>query len=171
MKKQISLYNKQNNIVKCDVLIEFKYDDPETIDLENTGVFLRAYRVPITGDNIELSQVSVCPEKIDLFGSTINLMSGVGDTVSAISLSGENGIYIGASAGVKLYSGPLNGNSNVSIELMPTHLLLGASASAGTTAVKITPSAFVIASSQSEVDSLAGNTKITGILTTTTENG
>ncbi len=65
MKKQISLYNKQNNIVKCDVLIEFKYDERNYIvytdnTIDNDGMF-NIYKGCINPNN----QISD-PEDVDV---------------------------------------------------------------------------------------------------------
>jgi len=68
-----------------------------------------------------------------MFSNEIDMLSGSasGGSVgtSAVKISGQNGIWIGSSAGVKLFSGSANLDSpgGANIELMPTYLLMGVS--------------------------------------------
>jgi hypothetical protein len=70
---------------------------------------------------------------------------------SALSISPSNGIWIGSGAGVTLYSGNVNmteshgvysvsGGSGASVELLPTHLLMGVSNGNNAAAIEITDS-------------------------------
>lgn len=65
MKKQISLYDKNNNIIKCDVLIEFTYDKRNYIvytdnTIDDDGMF-NLFKGCINQDN----QISN-PEDVDV---------------------------------------------------------------------------------------------------------
>lgn len=128
-----------------------------------------------------LSKVLIHPEKIEL-GSADILMRGANriqmitsrsnlTNTSALSISPDNGVWIGSGAGVTLYSGNVNmtesngiysvsGGSGASVELLPTHLLMGVSSGSNGTAVEITEAQMVIASGTADRTS-----SITGLST------
>ena len=127
------------------------YDDPSIPDFDDGGIFLRSYSVPVSSnEGLLSSQVIIRPKEINLQSATINLLSAVGDAVSALSLNGSTGIYLGSNVGIKLFSGNIYNQqgalNGANIELMPTHLLLGVTGSTSATGLKITPSSFIIAS-------------------------
>ena len=98
-------------------------------------------------DGVQYSRIKIHPTEIEMAGSQINMLSGTGSGVtSAFQLKG-NGIWIGSTASVKLFSGNIsNDGSGSNIELNPNYLLLGVSRDNASTAVKITPDSFVVAS-------------------------
>ena len=137
----------------------------------DSGIYLAAEQFNSTSGNTLLSKISIEPQKIDLGGAAeINIFSAVNQEMfgaNAISLN-HNGIKIASTAGISLFSGDIS-NSGANIELKPTHLFLGVNNTGENntpaTAVKITPSSFVISSGASEATTLSNGT-LTGIADT-----
>jgi len=120
-------------------------------------------------DGVVASFVKIHPTEIKMFGSKIDLLAGTNALgASALRLDGNNGIYIGSSAGIKLFSGSNDmanpGGANVA--LMPEYLLFGVSSGINTTAVRITDEAFTVAAGAAAVNALSnGSSSLTGITT------
>jgi len=110
-----------------------------------------------------------------MFASEIEMLAGAtGDNsvgVSAMTLSGSKGIWLGSNKGIRLFSGTdtLNGESasNANIELVPTHLLLGVSNTNGGTAIKMDTEAITLAAGSNAVENIENNgiSGVTGSLT------
>lgn len=163
------------NITGPYVNIEsFTFDNGDSqID---AGVFITAKRVGInettqTASTL-LSEISVQPHEISMFGSKITLLTTVTNNnvttnVSALQLSGDDGIFLGSGKGITLFSQDSDiGESNgATIQLMPTHLLLGANAGSDATAIKITPDSFVVAAGQANAATLSNtNSTLSGVV-------
>lgn len=120
------------------------------------------------------AKVLINPGKIYMFGNEIDMVSGTpgqGGSIgtSAVKISGQNGIWLGSTAGITLFSGSSDldnpGGSNV--QLMPTYLLFGVSDGTNGTAVKLTKDYFVLGAGASATENIATGsiTGITGGLT------
>ena len=140
-------------------IVSTRYDNVTNSEtgLDNTG-------------SSSLTKVLIHPDKIEMGGANI-IMKGSNilqmkvsrntlATTSALSISPEDGIWIGSGKGVVLYSGNVQVQENsdgtfdiastnatgVNIELMPKHLLLGVSNTANdTTSIKMTDTYLVFA--------------------------
>ena len=127
-----------------------------------------------------ISKVLIHPNKIEMGAADI-IMRGANkiqmitsrgslNSTSALSISPGEGVWIGSGQGVRLYAGnitvtenndgtfsPVNG-TGASVELLPTHLLMGVSnTTGGTTAIEMTDSYLVIAAgNQSRTKEVTG---------------
>lgn len=129
------------------------------------------------GTGNKISEVIIDPSRISLGGSNITLFTGVGSAVSGIELNGTEGIKIGSSLGLLLYSGNSTvvgqATNEASVEITPTHILLGVANAANNnnTAIKMDDSQVIITAGASlstvESSKITGvyvaNTKLTGI--------
>ena len=99
------------------------------------------------------SKVLIHPDKISMFASEIEMKAGaVSDSeigVTAMTLSGQKGIWLGSNKEIRLFSGTatLDGKlaSGANIALTPGYLLFGVSNGSDAGAIKITPSKLIIA--------------------------
>jgi len=88
--------------------------------------------------------------------------------VSAITLDGDDGIYIGSSKGITLYTGSATAQNpypSANIELKPDHMLFGVSSTGSATFVEMTSSKLYMgaASDKLSLDSGTPSTSLAGL--------
>ena len=119
-----------------------------------------------------VSQIHLDPGEIKLQGAHIDLMAGSLDPnateVSAITLDGDDGIYIGSSKGITLYTGSATAQNpypSANIELKPDHMLFGVSSTGSATFVEMTSGKLYMgaASDKSSLDSGTPSTSLAGL--------
>ena len=168
--KYVNIYgNHSVNIGGIDVNIGSTSDLSSTyggINLVATGYNSQNF------DGAIAAKVLIHPDKITMFSNEIDMLSGInndGTEVSAVKISGADGIWLGSSAGVRLFSGSadLNNPGGANIELMPTHVLIGVSQGSNASAMKMTSDAFVVAAGAQVTDQISdGTLNLNGIGTT-----
>lgn len=118
---------------------------------------------------LSTSRVLINPSRIEMAGSIINLLtSDNSGAVSAIRLDGANGIYIGSGKSITLYSGTATAATPFSasnIEINPSHILLGVSATGSSTFVEMNSNKIYMgaASNKTSLDSNAPSTSLAGV--------
>ena len=102
-------------------------------------------RVDIHGDGIELASKNGIIIKS---GAGIDIKSTSSGNVSAVQIDKDKGVWIGSNKTVSLFSGTISAGENASgasIELSPSHLLLGVGATGSDTAIELSKEQIILA--------------------------
>ena len=116
------------------------------------------------------AQVNIHPEEISMFGSKITMLTGNNKDITAIQMSGPEGLYLGSSQHIQFFSGGLNQNGTAAVvDINPQHIIFGVNNQADSgSSVSITEDYVVIASGK-VINTATNNSKIiTGVTGTNT---
>jgi hypothetical protein len=154
--------NKCVNIGGTTVNIATLTKDGDTYSAGGINLVAAGY-TSTNFEGLKAAKVLIKPSKITMYSNEIEMLAGVSTDnaigASAVRISGQNGIWLGSSAGVTLYSGNVSATNptGASVELKYDHLLFGVSNSNSGTAIKLTSEAMTLAVGTSGISSIETN--------------
>lgn len=141
------------------------------------GINLVAAAYNAVGSNIgnaSVSKVLISPTKIEMGSANILMKSnsritlqastGTYANTSVVDISAEEGVYVGAGNGIRLFSGSTSNIAGVSVEMVPDHLIFGYAnvQNNSGSALKLDEEGIVLATGNSTTDT---SKNITGLST------